>query len=292
MINYEYKDIRNFYFENEKGNRIDCQKINGGLFLYNVTGLGYEENIEYEQLGNIFIQKDKKITQNVINGELEFYDMTYEEYIEFVNFILASSELKLIYIPKTSSRNEYYRDIDVCKIDKSEEDDFNVLKCPITMNCKSLWYKQTTAIYTIEPKENEIRWDFAWDSKFTDYDTRSLQYINEGHIEAPVLIEVRGHVINPKFELYVEGQLYQTVTFTVEIKEYEKLLYGTKENDFYINRQKTDGTIESLFSLDVINFENDNVIRLPKNKSCELRITADNEVLNAQVTILTYYKAV
>ena len=98
--------------------------------------------------------------------------------------------------------------------------------------------------------------------------------------------------MNPKLELYVEGQLYQTVTFTVEINEYEKLLYGTKENDFYINRQKTDGTLESLFSLDVIDFENDNVIRFPKHKSCELKITADNEILNAQVTILAYYKAV
>lgn len=292
MINYDYKDIRNFYFENEKGNRIDCQKVNGGLFLYNVTGLGYEENIEYEQLGNVFIQNNKKIAQNIINGELEFYGMTYDEYLEFINFILASSELKLIYVPKTNNRNEYYRDIDVCKIDKSEEDDFNVLKCPITIKCKSLWYKQTTAIYTIEPKDNEIRWDFEWDSKFTDYDTRSLQYINEGHIEAPVLIEINGYIVNPKIELYIEGQLYQTVTFTTEIAEYEKLLYGTKENDFYIKRQKTDGTTESLFSLDVINFENDNVIRLPKNKSCEIRITADNEVLNAQVTILAYYKAV
>ena len=134
--------------------------------------------------------------------------------------------------------------------------------------------------------------DFKWDSKFINYDTRSLQYINNGHVEAPILIEINGHVINPKIELYIEGELYQTVTFTTEIAEYEKLLYGTKENEFYINKQNTDGTLESLFSLDVIDFENDNVIRLPINKSCELRLSADNEIQNAQVTILAYYKAV
>ena len=60
------------------------------------------------------------------------------------------------------------------------------------------------------------------------------------------------------------------------IAEYEKLLYGTKENEFYINRQNTDGTLTSLFSLDVIDFSNDNVIRLPINKSCELRLKAEN----------------
>ena len=75
-------------------------------------------------------------------------------------------------------------------------------------------------------------------------------------------------------------------------EQYEKLLYGTKENDFYLNRQKTDGTIESLFSLEVLEFENDNVIRLPKNKSCEIKLTAGNEVLNAKITIYPRYRAV
>ncbi len=188
--------------------------------------------------------------------------------------------------------NNQTRHIQIQSLTKTQIQTTGVISENIIFDCLSLWYEENTTIYTIEPLTNEIRWDFKWDSSFTDYDTRSLQYINEGHIEAPVLIEISGHVVNPKLELYVEGQLYQTVTFNVQIAEYEKLLYGTKENDFYINKQKTDGTIESLFSLDVINFENDNVIRLPKNKSCELRITADNEVLNAQVTILAYYKAV
>ena len=289
---YDYKDIRNFYFENEKGKRIDCQKINGGLFLYNVTGLGYEENIEYEQIGNTFVQNDKKTLQNQITGDLEFYDMTYNEYCNFINFILKATSLRLIYVPKTTERIEYYRDIDVCKIDKTEEDEFNILTCPITINCKSLWYKENTVVYNMAEQQDELRWDFQWDSKFTDYNIRSLEYINEGHVEAPVLIEINGPATNPTIELYVEGELYQEVPFLIEIEEHEKLLYGTKENEFYINKQKTDGTLESLLNLDVIKFENNNVVRLPENKSCELRLKADTEILNAQVTILAYYKAV
>lgn len=288
---FDSKDIRNFYFENEIGQRIDCQKIDGNLFLYNVTGLGFEKETEYVQIGNTFVKNKENIKQNIIEGELEFYNMTYDEYTNFIDFVLSSKSLKLIYVPKTSQRKEFYRDIDIVKIDKNEEDDYNVLISPITIYCKSLWYKQDVAIYTIKAQDDEIRWDFKWDSRFTDYDSRNLTYINKGHVEAPVLIEMSGHLVNPKIELYIEGELYQTVAFNVEIAEYEKLLYGTKENEFYINRQKTDGTIESLFSLDVIDFENDNVIRLPLNKSCEIRLKADNEVLNAQVTILAYYKA-
>lgn len=289
---FDSKDIRNFYFENEIGQRIDCQKIDGNLFLYNVTGLGFEKETEYVQICNTFVKNKENIKQNIIEGELEFYNMTYDEYTNFIDFVLSSKSLKLIYVPKTSQRKEFYRDIDIVKIDKNEEDDYNVLISPITIYCKSLWYKQDVAIYTIKAQDDEIRWDFRWDSRFTDYDSRNLTYINKGHVEAPVLIEMSGHLVNPKVELYIEGELYQTVAFNVEIAEYEKLLYGTKENEFYINRQKTDGTIESLFSLDVIDFENDNIIRLPANKSCEIRLKADNEVLNAQVTILAYYKAV
>ena len=290
---YDYKDIRNFYFENEKGQQIDCQKINGGLFLYNVTGLGYEKDIQYEQLGNTFISNKEKINQNIINGELEFYDMTYDEYQQFIDFINYASELKLIYIPKTSKRTKFYRDIDVCKIDKAEEDDFNILSCPITMNCKSLWYQEKTIIHELNPSEdNVMRWDFEWDSRFTDYGSSSLNLKNEGHVEAPVVIVLFGRIVNPRFELWVEGVKYQTVPMNITIEEFEKLIYGTKEADFYIRKQNTDGTLEDLFKDNVISIENDNVIRIPTNKSCELKIIADTEVQKAKITMFVYYIAV
>ena len=291
-MSYKYEDIRNFYFENEKGQRIDCQKIDGNLFFYNVTGLGFEEDIEYVQMGNSFIVNKKQIKQNQIGGDLEFYNMTYDEYCNFVDFILNAESLKLIYVPKKTLRTEYYRDIDLFKIDKAEEDDYNILTCPILMNCKSLWYEENTIIYTIEPQQNEMRWDFRWDSKFLDYNSRKLNYINNGHVEAPVLIEILGHVVNPKIELYIEGELYQTVEITAEINEYEKLIYDTRENEFRIEKQNTDGSKTSLFSLDFLNPENDNVIRLPRGRSCEIRLSGDNDILNASVTIFPRYKAV
>lgn len=119
-----------------------------------------------------------------------------------------------------------------------------------------------------------------------------MPYINQGHVEAPVLVAIYGHVINPCISLYIEGKLFQEVKIKADIKEYEKLLYGTEENNFYINKQNTDGTLTSLFTLDNIIFENDNVIRIPVNRSCELTLTADNEISNAEIKILEFYKIV
>lgn len=195
-------------------------------------------------------------------------------------------------MPFKEGMKEYYRDVNIQGLSKTQIQTNGIISEPIVFDCLTLWYEENRAIYNTNSEENEIKWDFIWDSKFVDYSIRKLQYVNNGHVEAPILIEIEGPVLNPKIELYVEGELYQTVTFTVNIAEYEKLLYGTKENEFYINRQNTDGTLTSLFSLDVIDFSNDNVIRLPINKSCELRLKAENEILNAQITILVYYKIV
>lgn len=294
IIMFKKEDIRNFYFEDEKGRRIDCQKINGNLFLFDVKGLGYEEEITYEQVGASFVEKNRKIKQNVIEGTLEFYDMSYNEYIDFVNFINGAQKLCLIYVPKTKERIEYYRDIDFAKIEKTEEDDFNVLSCPISLNCKSLWYKKKKMIKKVEASENEMRWDFEWDAFFMDYYSRSVEIINDGHVESPIEILIEGPVLNPKIELFVEGETFQTVTLNTNIKENELLLYGTGFNNFYITKQNENGENEDLRNLDVlVNFEEeDEVIRLPRNQNCQIRLTADNDIIYAEVSIFIFYKTI
>lgn len=283
--------VRGFRLLNEKGQSYSLMDIQNNCLLTEPNGLGYSYSTEYEQLGNIFVENLRKFEQGQITGIVNF--LKYDNFKELVDFIERAENLKLAYkIPFKNGEREYLKDINIQSLTKTQIQTNGVMSETITFDCLSLWYEENTIIYDMQQQEDAIIWDFAWDSKFTSYDTRSLEYINRGHVEAPVLITLQGPIINPEIQLYVEGELYQEVPLSVEIGEYEKLLYGTKENDFYINKQKTDGTLESLFNLDVINFENDNVVRLPKNKSCELRLKAENEILNAQVTILAYYKAV
>lgn len=283
--------VREFKLVNEKGQEYSLMNINDYCLLTEPNGLGYSYSTEYEQLGNTFITNLRKVEQGQINGTVNF--LKYDNYKNFIDFIESAEKLKFSYkIPFEQGVKEYFKDIEIQSLSKSEIQTNGLISESIVFDCLSLWYEENIVIYTIQPETGEIRWDFRWDSRFIDYDTRSLSYINKGHVEAPVLIEMCGHLVNPKIELYIEGELYQTVSFNTEIAEFEKLLYCTKENEFYMKKQNTDGTIEDLYDLDIISFENDNVIRLPINKSCEIKLTADNEVLNAQVTILAYYKAV
>ena len=155
-----------------------------------------------------------------------------------------------------------------------------------------MWYEENKTIYSTSAQANEIRWDFKWDSKFVDYNNRTLEYINQGHVPAPILIKIKGPVENPTLTLKVEGQVYQEITVNVTLQEYETFEYCTQENSFYIRKENTDGTYTDLFELDNIDPSNNNVIKFPKGKSCELIMSADNEILNAEVSVYAYYKVV
>lgn len=283
--------VREFKLVNEKGQEYSLMDIYNHCLLTDPSGLGYSYSTEYEQLGNTFVTNLRKFEQGQISGTANF--LNYDNYKNLVDFIEASESLRFSYkIPFQNGQKEYFKDVQIQSITKTQKQINGIISETITFDCLSLWYEENTTTYTVEQLENEIRWDFEWDSRFSDYASRTLQYINQGHIEAPVYIEMDGNVVNPVIELYVDGELYQTVEVKTTIAQYEKLIYDTRENQFTIAKQNTDGTLQSLFSLDYIDFENDNVIRIPKNKSCEIRLTADNEVLNAQLTIYPRYKAV
>lgn len=284
--------VREFKLVNEKGQEYSLMDIHNYTLLTDPDGLGYSYSTEYQQLGNTFVNNLRLIEQGQINGTLNF--INYDNYTKFIDFIESSEKLKFGYrIPyEDGSYREYFKDINIQGITKTQKQTNGIISETVTFDCLSLWYEENTIIYTIEPQTNEIRWDFEWDSKFSDYSMRSLQYINKGHVEAPIMLEIDGYIKNPKIELYVEGQLYQTIPFNVTIEQYEKLLYDTRENNFFIGKQNTDGTKSDLFNLDVIDFANDNVLRIPKNKSCEIKLKADNDIQNAQLTILPQYKAV
>ena len=284
--------VREFKLINEKGQTFSLMDIYNYCLLTEPSGLGYSYSTEYEQLGNIFVEVLRKMEQGHIEGIANF--INYDNYTSFVDFIEGSETLRFSYkIPYIKKGvKEYFKDINIQLLSKTQKETNGIISETVSFDCLSLWYEENTMIYSTEAQENEIRWDFEWDSKFFDYNTRSLQYINKGHVEAPIILEMNGYLENPKIELYVEGDLYQTVTFNTVIQEYEKLLYDTRENHFFIGKQNTDGTTSDLFNLDVIDFANDNVLRIPKNRSCEIKLIANNDIRGAQITILPQYKAV
>ena len=285
--------VRGFRLLNEKGQEFSMMDIHNYCLLTEPSGLGISYEAEYESLGYSFIQNIRKMQQGQITGIVNF--LNYDYYRKFINYIETAESLRIAYkLPYKSGVREYFKDIEINNLTKSEIQENGIISENITIDCLSLWYEEVDLTYNIVKSEveNLIRWDFRWDSRFDGTADSEINIVNQGHVEAPIVVEINGRVINPYIKLSIDGEEYQRVTFNVEIAEYEKLLYGTKENDFYILKQNTDGTKQSLFNLDVINFENDNVIRIPRNRSCKLQIYAENEISDIKATIYIYYKSV
>lgn len=283
--------VRKFNLKNEKGQTFSLMDIHNYCLLTSPAGLGYEYTTEYEQLGDTFITNIRSMGQGQISGQINF--LSYDNYRKMVNFIESSEKLYLSYIvPYNSGSKEYLKDIQLQSITKTEIQPNGVIMESIVIDCLSLWYETSTAVYEINAEDKIIRWDFIWNSYFSGYNARNLTINNTGHTDASIEIEVDGQVVNPSIQLYIDNELYQSVNITATIDQYEKLLYSSRENNFYIEKELADGTIESLFNLSNINFNSDNVIRIPKNRACELALTADNDIQKAQIKLYIYYKAV
>jgi hypothetical protein len=282
---------RKFYIENEKQERFD---LNSKQCLFtSPSGLGLAKGITYIKVGNVYATDNQEDSQNVITGTLIFIEKPYENYKKFIDFIEKSTEIRLVYIPRfeEKAQKEYFRDVDFVDISKGELAESGVLECPISMNCKSLFYISNNQKYSIEMLADEPRFDSAyWGVIFNDYSNREITIDNIGHVEAAIRLEMWGYLITPKVELWHNDKLHAQLVIDTTIEVNEQMLYSSVDNDLYIHRLKADGTKENLIGY--LDLNNDNFFKLPKGVSI-IKLTADNGVeTKISLEVLTEYKAV
>ena len=283
--------VREFKLVNEKGKQYSLMDINNYCMLTDPKGLGIEFVSNYESLGKSFIESTNKIYQGKISGIANF--RYYDNYKELVNFIAYSEELKFVYkVPYKKGSKTYYRDVKFKSISKSELDRDGILKENIVFDLLSLWYEENQTTYVMDVEEDALIWNFEWDSVFIEFNNRSIDFVNNGHIEASIDLIINGEIENPKVELYVDKKLIQEVAINTRIEDGEKFHYSSREGKFEIAKILSDGTVNNLYDLDNIDFSNDNVIRIPINKSCTIKLEADTDIQNAILKIYTYYYAI
>lgn len=281
--------VRKFYLENEKGQKYDLMDRDNYCFLSSPSGLGYAYETSYEQVGNNFITNIRKLQQGNILGEAIFRN--YDNYKNMVDYIEQAKSLKFVYeIPFVNKNStKYYKIVEISSVEKGEKSTDGFLHIPINFNCKSLWYEETETVYDMAKNTGEIRWDFKWDSRFKSYDNRSFTFENNGHVEAPIKLEIGGYVINPCLTIYSNKNKIAEINFNMTLEEYEKILYSTKDDELYVYKENQDGTLTNIFDdLDLAKY---NFIKIPQGVS-EIRLSADSEITDTKLTIFVEYKAV
>ena len=284
--------VRKFKLVNEKGQTYSLMDIKDYALLTEPDGLGYSYSTSYTKVGEVFINNIKEQEQVQITGICNF--LYYENYTNLVNFIESSESLRLSYkIPlKDGSQIEYFKNIEIQSLGKTEKEENGILSCPISFDMTSLWYEQKEYTYDMSAEDNEVRWDFRWGSRFANYNSRKLEFNNTGHTLAPIYLEIDGAVTNP--EIIVtdsNGTTLFNLLINITIAQYEKFIYSSVDGDIKILKQNVDGTYENLFKQDYIDIENNNIFKLPLGTS-NITIQADNEIVSAKLNIYPYYKSI
>ncbi len=228
------------------------------------------------------------MTQGQIGGELVFKN--YDNYKKFIDFIESAENLKFVYkLPFENGFTEYFKDIDISNIDKSEIGTNGVLIVPAVFNAKSLWYEAKEVVYTIDSVTNELRWDFQWNPVFTAYDNRNIIFENKGHTEAPFKLELNGEVVDPIISILEEDVIVRQLDLTgLTIAAGDKFIYNTKDTEQEIYKMSS-GVRTNLF--DFLNPNFINFFKLRKGVST-IRLEADGEITSGKLTIYVQYKAV
>ncbi len=284
--------VREFKLINENGQSFSLMDIENYALLTDPDGLGYSYSSSYTKTGETFISNLRELQQVPITGICNF--LKYDNYNKLVNFIEKSKKIKLSYKIPYDEKNEveFFKDISLQSLGKTEKNPNGILSCPISFDMTSLWYAQNDFIYDLGAGKNEVRWNFSWGSRFINYNSRKITYENLGHSEAPFYLEIDGIISNPEIIITDENnkELFH-LKIEINIGEYEKFIYSSVDGHLQIAKQNIDGTYENLFKQQYIDITNNNIFKIPQGIS-NITIKATDEILSAKLSIYPYYKSV
>lgn len=158
--------MRHFKLENSAGQILDITTEE--ILFHEISGLGFEEENDYRQIGDVWWLNHTNYRQATISGNIIFTEkpMTvtindietpindpYKKYRYFVDFI-SKAPLTMMYNPlgPIDEGEVYYRNVRVSKLDKSEKNEYGVIDEGIEFSCYTPWY--TKLIKEIRPDDS------------------------------------------------------------------------------------------------------------------------------------------
>lgn len=274
--------VREFYLENEFGIRWNLNYLNNGFLVF-PKGLGYNRDASYVAIGNSFIrnymrEEQQQITATIIFGTTAPYRICSK----FLNYANSAEQLKLLYV---TDAGEYYRNVDLVEIEKTEITKEGVLECPVVFICRGLFYSNQVERFVISRSDGEVRWDFAWPARFNDYGSRKVTVDNTGHVPAGLQLELYGYCENPTVIVSKNGSELYRVVFPVTLQQDEKILYSSMDGDLHCIRVGENGAEENLINL--LDIQNTNFFKFPVGSS-QVEFTSDTGATNR--TVMTVYR--
>ena len=290
--------MRKFYIENEIGSRLP---LNGeqGIFLSNPAGLGLTLPANYADIHKGFFRdiSGESEPQVTITGDLVFIgENAYADYRTFVDWCSASESLHLIYKPYGTT--EFYRDIQINYLTKTELTDTRWLTVPTALACMSPWYRAAPTSMAMSTESGYVlKYPFSY-TKDLIYSSSSAGSMAAdipagGHIPAAFEITYRGAITNPKISLVgtATNKTYGICALKATLSDNESFTVSSLYGKCRVEITDADGI--TTVALNSVDLAYEPFPRIPVNEDCTLLMAADSDIVGrATVRVYYYYRSV
>ena len=245
---------RTFRLVNGNGESYDITSTT--TFFHEPSGLGFSKSNSYHQVGRRYILVDSQPDQINVTGSIAFLGAyPYEQYFNFVSF-LQITPLYLFYTPDPDVDPDYgksgrtYRlPVEVASIDKSEILEEGYLDCSITFHGLSPWFRYV--VISHEQGADPLIWGITWGIEFGS-NGFAEGITSDGTIASPSRLTIYGPIVNPRWELYVNGAkqsdgAFNTTESNFTVAEGEKLVIDNTNVPFTVTLIKADGSMEDVY---------------------------------------------
>ena len=230
---------RKLYLVNEIGSTFYFD-YSHNCVIEELDGLGFEFDIDYEQIDSSFIETKRTIPQRTIQLTLDFYD-GYKGFTRWREFITKSKELRLFY---------YCDGVKYCYVNVSSSSktqlEQGVLKTKVKVDCLSLWLVNKSYGFDVTNPGGGKVYTYEYPYTYAISFNGRIQVENKSSRSVPLLIRMIGNLYFPRVVIRQHGEDVQTLRMliderdnpTIEVNadptnQYIKRIIGVDEADLY-----------------------------------------------------------
>ena len=258
---------REFILVNKNGDRWSFQQFDD-YFGFNPSGLGVTKSNSY-----IRVKDDYLLTQQIFTLKQMALDLVflakkaYNGFRDFIDFIAINEnqDFEFIHIPAynlESERKEYFANVQIRDIGKTEISTNNVLSVPLIFDRLSNWKLPAGTFKTISTAiGKKYAYQYAYQYRTSSAGTANLS--NNGHRPSPLDFQILGPTTNPKLTLKdLDDNVISESEIFIVLTIDEKIILNSDSKNQKIVKVNTI-TLEETNIYELQNFDLNTFIELP-----------------------------
>lgn len=230
---------RKFYLINENDTTFYFDYSHNCL-IEEIDGLGFEFEINYEEIDSNYVETKRTIPQRSIQFTLVFLD-GYKGYTRWRNYVTSSKTLRLFYI----CNGEKYCYVTIKSSSKTQLES-NSLRTTVSIDCLSLWLSDKCYAFDVTNPGGGKIYTYQYPYTYAISFNGRITVINDSSRKVPLLIRMIGNLYYPRVIVRQHGEDISTLRMLIDehdsptvemnadpVNQYIKRKVGVNETDLY-----------------------------------------------------------